>query len=79
MINEIKILVFGQITDIIGRPEISLSGLENTDELNSKLEEMFRGISEVKYSIAVNKIITRDNTPLKNGDTVALLPPFSGG
>lgn len=77
--NEVKILAFGQIRDIIGRPEIYMSGVENTNEMNLKLEEMFQGISAIKYSIAVNKITVRDNTILKNGDTVALLPPFSGG
>lgn len=31
------------------------------------------------YKIAVNNVIQHSNTPLKDGDSVALLPPVTGG
>jgi len=31
------------------------------------------------YKIAVNNVIQHSNTPLKDGDSIALLPPVTGG
>jgi len=76
---EINILAFGQIADITGKPAWKISGVKNTDELNSKLAELFPGLTGIKYSIAVNKLVIQNNTALNPDDTVALLPPFSGG
>jgi sulfur-carrier protein len=36
-------------------------------------------VTGIKYSIAVNKQVIQNNTTLNPDDTVALLPPFSGG
>lgn len=76
---EINILVFGQITDITGKSSWKLSGIKNTDELKVKLYEDFPDMKSMKFSIAVNKILIQKNTELHQDDTVALLPPFSGG
>lgn len=76
---EIKILTFGQIADITGKTEHRISGVKDTDELNNKLAELFPVLYSIKYSIAVNKKVIQANTVLTNDDTVALLPPFSGG
>ena len=76
---EINILAFGQVADIIGKTEWKISGIKNTDELNQQLAEQFPSLLSIKYSMAVNKKIIQENTELKNEDTVAILPPFSGG
>ena len=76
---ELSILTFGQITDITSKSELKVTGINTTDELNKKLVELFPALSSVKYSIAVNRKVIQQNTELKDGDTVALLPPFSGG
>ncbi len=76
---EIKILTFGQITDITDKSEFKLVGVNTTEELNAKLAELFPELPSIKYSVAVNKKIVRENTKLNNEDEVALLPPFSGG
>lgn len=76
---EINILVFGQIADITGRTAFKISGVEDTDELNKKLAELFPAVMDIKYSIAVNRHVVQTNIVLKQDDTVALLPPFSGG
>lgn len=31
------------------------------------------------YKIAVNNVMQHSNTPLKDGDSIALLPPVTGG
>ncbi len=76
---EIRIIVFGQLTDIIGKTELAFSDVNNTDELKQKLSNKFPELSKIKYAIAVNKIVAQKNTVLIEKDLVALLPPFSGG
>lgn len=76
---EIKILAFGQIAEITGKSEFKLAGANTAEELNTKLTEIFPELSAMKYSIAVNKKVVKKNIDLNDGDTVALLPPFSGG
>ncbi|MBK8553650.1 MAG: MoaD/ThiS family protein [Ignavibacteria bacterium] len=76
---EINILTFGHITDITSKAEFRISEVKDTDELRIKLSELFSAIRSIKYSIAVNKKVIQSNTVLTNDDTVALLPPFSGG
>ncbi|MBI5857728.1 MAG: MoaD/ThiS family protein [Sphingobacteriales bacterium] len=76
---KINLLFFGQAADITGKASWNFSGITNTLELNEKLIENFPGLQTIKYSIAVNRKIVRENTILNNEDTVAILPPFSGG
>lgn len=76
---EINILAFGQVSDITRKAEFKLTEVKTTEELNTKLIEQFPELSSIKYAIAVNKKIVKENTILNNEDTVALLPPFSGG
>ena len=76
---QIEVLIFGQITDITGKANFQCQGVENTDELRQQLMEKFPELKSLEYSMAVNKKIIRGNCSLKDRDTVALLPPFSGG
>ena len=76
---EINILAFGQIADITGKAELKISNVKNTDELIKKLAETFPALPSIKFSIAVNHKVMQTNTELNDKDTVALLPPFSGG
>lgn len=76
---EINLLAFGQIIDIIGKTDLNISEVNNTDELRNKLAELFPELRSIKYSIAINKKVVHSDVELSNGDTVALLPPFSGG
>ncbi len=76
---KINIRLFGQLTDITKQSELEIPDVKNTDELNQKLVEMFPKLAAFTYTMAINKMIIRGNTILNNEDTVALLPPFSGG
>ncbi len=76
---KINLLAFGQVAEITGKQNRKVSGVKTTDELKQKLEAEYAALKLVSYSIAVNKVIIRNNTSLSNEDTVALLPPFSGG
>ncbi len=76
---EINLLVFGQIGDITGKTMWKIAGVQNTDDLLQKLITDFPALKSLSYSVAVNMVIIRKNTLLANNDTVAILPPFSGG
>lgn len=76
---EINILAFGQITEITGKSSWKISNINSTDELNKKLNELFPALATLKYAMAVNRQVIQQNIELKNEDTIALLPPFSGG
>ena len=76
---EINLLSFGQVVDITGKEALKIPDVKNTNELNEFLNKTWPQLESIKYSIAVNKIIIRENTPLQHEDTVAILPPFSGG
>jgi molybdopterin synthase sulfur carrier subunit len=76
---EINLLAFGQIAEITGKTTWKLSDVKDTNNLIAILEKEFPNLVNVKYSIAVNKKIIQSNTILKAEDTIALLPPFSGG
>ena len=76
---EINLLAFGQIADITGKTTWSMSGIEDTDQLQMALAAAYSDITGEAYSLAVNKTIVREKIALQHGDTIALLPPFSGG
>ncbi|MCX6188680.1 MAG: MoaD/ThiS family protein [Bacteroidetes bacterium] len=75
----ITILVFGQIKEITGIAAWQISGIKSTEELAAKLVMQFPELALMKYAMAVNKILIQTDTELNENDTVALLPPFSGG
>lgn len=76
---EIHILTFGQIEEITGKDRFTISDVQDTETLKSKLSEIYPEMNTIPYSISVNKNIINGNHKLKDGDEVALLPPFSGG
>ena len=75
----VNIIIFGQLTDITGKQNLVVSDVNDTNQLISKLNQMFPAIAGAKFVIAVNKQVISENTILENNSTIALLPPFSGG
>lgn len=75
----VKVLIFGQLTDIIGESEIYLNEVSDRDELVNKLVQQYPALTDSKYAIAVDRKVITQNTRLTDECTVALLPPFSGG
>jgi molybdopterin synthase sulfur carrier subunit len=73
----ITVISFGQLSEITGKN--FQAEVTNTDELEALLRDTYHIPATIKYLIAVNKKVTGSNTALKAEDTVALLPPYSGG
>ena len=74
----VNIIIFGQLTDITGS-SLSLDNITDTDKLVRELNKLYPALADKKYVVAVDKQVVTTNTVLTNNNTVALLPPFSGG
>jgi molybdopterin converting factor small subunit len=77
--SEVNVLIFGQIADITGSTNLAIDDIKDTDQLVQQLTNSYPGLAGAKYAIAVDKKIIKENTTLNASNTVALLPPFSGG
>jgi len=76
---KINLLTFGSFADSIGNAMIDDHLVQDTFSLMSVLTATYPELTHKKYMLAVNKNIVQRNTALNEGDTVAILPPFSGG
>ena len=76
---KINIIVFGQLTDIIGNDNLVVSDTKDTDSLMEQLHKLYPALADIKFLTAVDKQLITANTILTNNSTIALLPPFSGG
>ena len=75
---QIRVIVFGQLADLISE-NLVLENIADTDSLMATLCNMYPGLRESKFIIAVNKKLITVNTLLADKSTIALLPAFSGG
>lgn len=75
----IKVLFFGILEDIVGCKENEYANFNTSDELLETLKENYKELNNKTFQIAVNQEIININTKLKDGDIIALLPPFAGG
>jgi molybdopterin converting factor small subunit len=73
-----KVLLFGQIAEIVGTRELYLEA-GDTQSLTAALCEQYPALHKAVFALAVNKVTIHSNTPLAENDEVALLPPYSGG
>ena len=74
----LKILSFGSLTDITGS-SFEMPLVFDTDSLIESLKNKYPALADKKILLAVNAATVQQNTSLKENDTVAILPPFSGG
>jgi sulfur-carrier protein len=74
-----EIILFGQLADIAGSSRIEIEPAKNTHELSHLLETRYPALAGVRYIIAVNKQLVTEQTLLQGNETIALMPPFSGG
>ncbi len=52
---------------------------KDSDELLKALHTAYPFLENLKFTLAVDKQLVQENTPLKGSEEIALLPPFSGG
>jgi sulfur-carrier protein len=75
----ITLLFFGSLTDITTVEKVQVQDIADTDSLRKELNTRYPSMAKAKYFLAVNQELQELNCNLSDGDTVALMPPFSGG
>lgn len=79
----VKVLFFGMARDLtgVGAEEVELRDGKRLDDLCRQYELRFPRLSEMRGAlvVAVNQEIIGRESPLRDGDEVAFLPPVSGG
>lgn len=76
-----KVRLFAALREIAGDANVDATGHsvgEVVDALSARYGERFAQIAEVGSFVVNGERATRD-TPIAEGDEVALLPPVSGG
>ncbi|HPH38112.1 MAG TPA: MoaD/ThiS family protein [Sediminibacterium sp.] len=76
---DVQVIFFGSIIDITLVDSVLLNNCTDLDSIVNDLIERYPSLANKKYFIAVNQKMVHENIKLKMGDTVALMPPFSGG
>ena len=74
-----RILLFGELTDITKNSFIEIESVKNIDELKNSVHQKYPSLQNFKYQIAVNSSLIIENISLNETDEIALLPPFAGG
>jgi len=76
---EIKVLFYGKVSDTTLVSSAKYRDIQDTKLLAEHLETLYPQLNNIQYSIAINQIIIKDFVLLKDGDVIAVLPPFAGG
>ena len=74
----LNIITFGPLTDIIPSAALDLQA-NKVQELMDELIALYPSLKTYPFQVAVNQQLAAVGTLLKEGDEIALLPPFSGG
>ncbi|WP_405102960.1 molybdopterin converting factor subunit 1 [Oceanobacillus sp. FSL H7-0719] len=76
----VKVLLFAELQDRIGHNELEIPiGETNVQQLKQKLEQEYPALSLEKVMTAINEEYANDSDAIAAGDTVAFIPPVSGG
>lgn len=88
---KVRVLVFGQLVDIVGldQLELDLVGADNisgkeidtVNEVLYRLKVIYPGLADKIFLLSLNRQQVMEDSMLevKDGDELALMPPFSGG
>jgi sulfur-carrier protein len=75
----IRIQAFGQLTDIVGEHAIEINHFDTIELLQQELYNRYPALQSKKYVFALDNTIVQVEQSIKDGDTISLFPPFSGG
>lgn len=76
---QIKVLFFGILTEITGKNEMIVKDVKTSSGLIEKLQQEYPELADYHSMVSINQEVVRTDQALKDGDELALLPPFAGG
>ena len=76
---QINVLFFGILSEVCGSSTLQIKDIENIRQLKSHLWKTYPEMKEMDFRIAINKEIVDGKIDFKDGDEIALMPPFAGG
>jgi molybdopterin synthase sulfur carrier subunit len=78
---KVHILYFAQLADFAGKPEETREIADASPaKLYAELKEAHRFPHDFKQlQVAINHQLSAHHTELKDGDSIAFLPPMTGG
>lgn len=72
-------MFFGVLAEVAGTRMKHYNDVSSLAALKLRIEDDFPEIIHYDFRISLNSEIISDKPNLKNGDEIALLPPFAGG
>ena len=76
---EVKVLFFGVLAEVSGTSFKHYRDVKSIGDLKLRIQDDFPEIVHYNFRISLNNEIIDNDTKLKDGDEVALMPPFAGG
>jgi len=78
MSTVVKVLYFGTAQEMAGRPSEEFEA-GDTATLRTIILERYPAMRSLSFRIALNRILLKEESGLKENDIIAILPPFEGG
>ena len=76
---KVKILFFGILREAAGKQEMIINDINESESLQNHLVSLIPGLKDYTFRLAINQEFIKSNCTLKEGDIVAVMPPFAGG
>lgn len=76
---EVTVLFFGVLSEVAQTGIRNYRNVNSLSDLKQRIKDDFPGLVHYSFRISVNNELVNDDVTLKNGDEIALMPPFAGG
>jgi molybdopterin converting factor small subunit len=76
---EVKVLFFGVLAEVTGTNFKHYREVKSIGDLKLRIQDDFPEVVHYNFIISLNNEIINNDPKLKDGDEVALMPPFAGG
>lgn len=76
---KVTVKFFGPFVSIAGRDLLQIKDVKDISSLRKEIFQQFPEMERHTFSVFVNKQVVKGNLMLNDGDTVGMLPPYSGG
>ncbi len=76
---KVKVLFFGVLAEVTGTNCKHYRDVKSIGDLKLRIQDDFPEVVHYNYRISLNNEIINNDPKLKDGDEVALMPPFAGG